>query len=224
MAEEIKRRYREMGEPPVAVRSSATAEDLPEASFAGQQSTFLNVVGADRVVQAVKECWASLFEARAIFYRSENAFEHMKVKIAVPVQRMVQSEFSGVMFTVEPVTQRPLQDHGRGHRRPGRGPRLRRDQPRHVHRRQRVDEASSRSASRNRTASCRERPWAAAKASRTSPGRRCRPTCAPARSSATRRSSRSRRSASASRSTTASRRTSNGRRRTTSSTSSRRAR
>jgi pyruvate,water dikinase len=104
MADEIKRRYRDMGEPPVAVRSSATAEDLPEASFAGQQSTFLNVLGGDRVVQAVKECWASLFEARAIFYRSENAFEHMKVKIAVPVQRMVQSELSGVMFTVEPVT------------------------------------------------------------------------------------------------------------------------
>ena len=104
IAGEIERRYREMGEPPVAVRSSATAEDLPEASFAGQQSTFLNVVGADRVLQAVKECWASLFEARAIFYRSENAFEHMKVKIAVPVQKMVQSEFSGVMFTVEPVT------------------------------------------------------------------------------------------------------------------------
>ncbi|HUS81703.1 MAG TPA: phosphoenolpyruvate synthase [Dehalococcoidia bacterium] len=104
IAGEVKRRYREMGEPPVAVRSSATAEDLPEASFAGQQSTFLNVVGADRVVQAVKECWASLFEARAIFYRSENAFEHMKVKIAVPVQKMVQSESSGVIFTVEPVT------------------------------------------------------------------------------------------------------------------------
>ncbi|MGD0765352.1 MAG: phosphoenolpyruvate synthase [Dehalococcoidia bacterium] len=104
MAEEIRRRYRALGEPPVAVRSSATAEDLPEASFAGQQSTFLNVVGADRVVQAVKECWASLFEARAIFYRSENAFDHMKVKIAVPVQRMVQSEMSGVMFTVEPVS------------------------------------------------------------------------------------------------------------------------
>jgi len=104
IAAEIRRRYAAMGEPPVAVRSSATAEDLPEASFAGQQSTFLNVVGADRVVQAVKECWASLFEARAIFYRVENAFEHMKVKIAVPVQKMVQSELSGVMFTVEPVT------------------------------------------------------------------------------------------------------------------------
>ena len=104
IAAEIKSRYREMGEPPVAVRSSATAEDLPEASFAGQQSTFLNVLGGERVVQAVKECWASLFEARAIFYRVENGFEHMKVKIAVPVQKMVQSEFSGVMFTVEPVT------------------------------------------------------------------------------------------------------------------------
>ncbi len=104
IADHIKEYYRELGNPPVAVRSSATAEDLPEASFAGQQSTFLNVVNEDRVVLAVKECWASLFEARAIFYRVENGFEHMKVKIAVPVQRMVQSERSGVMFTVEPVT------------------------------------------------------------------------------------------------------------------------
>jgi pyruvate, water dikinase len=104
IAAQIKTYYQEMGSGPVAVRSSATAEDLPEASFAGQQSTFLNVVGADRVVAAVKECWASLFEARAIFYRVENGFEHMKVKIAVPVQKMVQSERSGVMFTVEPVS------------------------------------------------------------------------------------------------------------------------
>ncbi len=104
IAAQIKTYYQEMGSASVAVRSSATAEDLPEASFAGQQSTFLNVVGADRVVAAVKECWASLFEARAIFYRVENGFEHMKVKIAVPVQKMVQSERSGVMFTVEPVT------------------------------------------------------------------------------------------------------------------------
>jgi pyruvate,water dikinase len=104
IAAQIKTYYQEMGGAPVAVRSSATAEDLPEASFAGQQSTFLNVVGEDRVVAAVKECWASLFEARAIFYRVENGFEHMKVKIAVPVQKMVQSERSGVMFTVEPVT------------------------------------------------------------------------------------------------------------------------
>jgi pyruvate,water dikinase len=96
--------YQEMGGGPVAVRSSATAEDLPEASFAGQQATFLNVVGDSNVVSAVKACWASLFEARAIFYRAEGGFEHMKVGIAVPVQRMVQSDCSGVMFTCEPVT------------------------------------------------------------------------------------------------------------------------
>jgi len=87
----------------VAVRSSATAEDLPEASFAGQQATFLNVKGADAVVNAVRRCWASLFEARAIFYRQDQGFDHLKVGIAVPVQRMVQSESAGVMFTVDPV-------------------------------------------------------------------------------------------------------------------------
>ncbi|MDO8515067.1 MAG: phosphoenolpyruvate synthase [bacterium] len=89
--------------PAVAVRSSATAEDLPQASFAGQQATFLNVSGEANVVNAVRECWASLFEARAIFYRVENKFDHFKVGIAVPVQRMVQSDVSGVMFTVDPV-------------------------------------------------------------------------------------------------------------------------
>ena len=104
IADEIRAAYRELGEGPVAVRSSATAEDLPEASFAGQQSTFLNVVGADNVVRAVQACWASLFEARAIFYREEAGYDHTKVGLAVPVQRMVQSEISGVMFTVEPVT------------------------------------------------------------------------------------------------------------------------
>ena len=104
IAEEIKEAYRELGEGPVAVRSSATAEDLPEASFAGQQSTFLNVVGAENVVEAVQACWASLFEGRAIFYREEAGYDHTKVGLAVPVQRMVQSQKSGVMFTVEPVT------------------------------------------------------------------------------------------------------------------------
>jgi pyruvate,water dikinase len=89
----------------VAVRSSATAEDLPEASFAGQQSTYLNVHGAESVVQAVKECWASLFEARAIYYRTTNHFDHLKVGLAAVVQEMVQSEVAGVMFTVDPVTQ-----------------------------------------------------------------------------------------------------------------------
>jgi len=104
LADEIKEAYRELGGGPVAVRSSATAEDLPDASFAGQQSTYLNVVGADNVVRAVQACWASLFEGRAIFYREEAGYDHMKVGLAVPVQKMVQSEKSGVMFTVEPVT------------------------------------------------------------------------------------------------------------------------
>ncbi|MSQ32008.1 MAG: phosphoenolpyruvate synthase, partial [Dehalococcoidia bacterium] len=101
-ADAIRRCYAELGEGYVAVRSSATAEDLPEASFAGQQSTFLNVNGTENVVKAVQGCWASLFEARAIFYRENQKFDHMKVGIAVPVQRMVQSEKSGVMFTIDP--------------------------------------------------------------------------------------------------------------------------
>ncbi len=101
---EIEAAYRKMGDGLVAVRSSATAEDLPEASFAGQQSTFLNLQGEKEVVEAVQGCWASLFEARAIFYREQQEFDHFKVGIAVPVQSMVQSEASGVMFTIEPVT------------------------------------------------------------------------------------------------------------------------
>jgi pyruvate,water dikinase len=100
--EEIRKAYVKMGKGLVAVRSSATAEDLPEASFAGQQATFLNVEGEDDVVVAVQKCWASLFGARAIFYREEQGFDHFKVGIAVPVQHMVQSESAGVMFTVEP--------------------------------------------------------------------------------------------------------------------------
>ena len=104
VAAEIRRAYRELGSGPVAVRSSATAEDMAEASFAGQQSTFLNVVGEDNVVAAVRACWASLFEARAIFYRVQAGFDHLNVGIAVPVQRMIQSHCSGVMFTLEPVS------------------------------------------------------------------------------------------------------------------------
>lgn len=88
----------------VAVRSSATAEDLPEASFAGQQDTYLNVKGYKDVVKHVQKCWASLFEARAIYYRHENGFSHIKVGIAVPVQLMIQSEISGIMFTVNPLS------------------------------------------------------------------------------------------------------------------------
>ena len=104
LADLIKQAYRKMENGFVAVRSSATAEDLPEASFAGQQRTFLNVIGENDVVRAVQECWASLFEARAIFYRVQQKFDHFKVGIAVPVQKMVQSEASGVMFTLEPVS------------------------------------------------------------------------------------------------------------------------
>ncbi len=103
-AREIEKAYSEMGNGYVAVRSSATAEDLPEASFAGQQSTFLNIRGEKDVVEAVQRCWASLFEARAIFYRHDQGFDDVKVGIAVPVQRMVQSESAGVMFTVEPTS------------------------------------------------------------------------------------------------------------------------
>ncbi|HLB29268.1 MAG TPA: phosphoenolpyruvate synthase, partial [Dehalococcoidia bacterium] len=96
--------YRQLGGGPVAVRSSASAEDLPEASFAGQQDAFLNVEGEEAVVAAVQACWASLFEARAVFYRSQQGLDHFQVGIAVPVQRMVQAERSGVLFTLEPVT------------------------------------------------------------------------------------------------------------------------
>jgi len=104
ISEEIKKAYQKMGRGLVAVRSSATAEDLPEASFAGQQRTFLNVKGEHGVTAAVQGCWASLFEPRAIFYRAQHGFDHIKIGMAVPVQRMVQSQCSGVLFTLEPVT------------------------------------------------------------------------------------------------------------------------
>jgi pyruvate,water dikinase len=90
--------------PLVAVRSSATAEDLPFASFAGQQRTFLNVKGEVNLLEAVRECWASLFEPRAIFYREEKGFNHFEVGLAIPIQKMVQSKNSGVMFTCDPVS------------------------------------------------------------------------------------------------------------------------
>ena len=88
----------------VAVRSSATAEDLPEASFAGQQATFLNVRGREKVVAAVLACWASLFTARAIYYRVKNKFAHMNVYISAVVQKMVNASQSGIMFTINPST------------------------------------------------------------------------------------------------------------------------
>ena len=88
----------------VAVRSSATAEDLPDASFAGQQETYLNVKGPDELIEKVVKCWSSLFTPRAIFYRNEKGFPHDKVFISVGVQKMVNSRAAGVMFTINPVT------------------------------------------------------------------------------------------------------------------------
>ncbi|MGD2125508.1 MAG: PEP/pyruvate-binding domain-containing protein [Desulfobacteraceae bacterium] len=87
---------------PVAVRSSATAEDLPSASFAGQQETYLWVQGVDQVIEKVQHCWASLFTPRAISYRIKNHFPHEKVYISVGVQKMVNSKAAGVMFTLNP--------------------------------------------------------------------------------------------------------------------------
>ncbi|ESP88877.1 phosphoenolpyruvate synthase [Candidatus Halobonum tyrrellensis] len=104
---EVLEAYRSVGadgeEAFVAVRSSATAEDLPDASFAGQQETFLNVT-EERLLERVKECWASLFSQRAIYYRQRQGFPHDEVDIAVVVQRMVDAEKSGVMFTSHPST------------------------------------------------------------------------------------------------------------------------
>lgn len=87
-----------------AVRSSATAEDLPTASFAGQQESFLNVKGEDQLLETVKKCWASLFTDRAIVYRLRNGFDHRSVSLSVVVQRMVFPDVSGIMFTADPVT------------------------------------------------------------------------------------------------------------------------
>ena len=93
----------------VAVRSSATAEDLPDASFAGQQETYLNVKGEDEVLEKTVKCWSSLFTPRAIFYRTEKGFAHEKVLISVGVQKMVNSKAAGVIFTINPVTGDPNQ-------------------------------------------------------------------------------------------------------------------
>ncbi|MBG0828613.1 phosphoenolpyruvate synthase [Planomonospora sp. ID67723] len=91
---------------PVAVRSSATAEDLPHASFAGQQDTYLHVIGPDAVLDAVRRCWASLWTDRAVAYRAANGIGHRSVRLAVVIQEMVEAEVAGVMFTANPVTGR----------------------------------------------------------------------------------------------------------------------
>ncbi|GAA0937214.1 PEP/pyruvate-binding domain-containing protein [Actinocorallia libanotica] len=101
---EIVGAYERLGAGPVAVRSSATAEDLPEASFAGQQESFLDVRGADAVVDAVRRCWDSLWTERAIAYREANGIGHASVRMAVVVQRMIHPRAAGVLFTANPVT------------------------------------------------------------------------------------------------------------------------
>lgn len=107
---EIRKAYKQLSkkvgavEVSVAVRSSATAEDLPDASFAGQQDTFLNVSGESEVLEKVQKCWSSLFTPRAIFYRTQKGFPHEKVLISVAIQKMVNSRSAGVMFTINPVT------------------------------------------------------------------------------------------------------------------------
>ncbi|MGC8837592.1 MAG: PEP/pyruvate-binding domain-containing protein [Anaerolineae bacterium] len=101
---EILEKYRALGtDVRVAVRSSATAEDLAGASFAGQQETILNVVGEEALLDAIRRCWSSLYTSQAIFYRRERGFQDARVSMAVVVQKMVNSEKSGVTFTVDPV-------------------------------------------------------------------------------------------------------------------------
>ncbi|MCX6686104.1 MAG: phosphoenolpyruvate synthase [Methanoregula sp.] len=107
--DDVKKVYRKISSDDlvVAVRSSATAEDLPDASFAGQQETFLNVKGEAAVLTAVQKCWASLYGARAIYYRAKQGFDDHTVNIAVVVQQLVNSEKAGVMFTSHPITGEP---------------------------------------------------------------------------------------------------------------------
>ena len=113
MSDEIRRGYRRLGQEmglddlvstPVAIRSSATAEDLPTASFAGQQDTYLNIRGEEALLEHIRRCWASLWTARAVTYRTKKEFEHDKVYVSVVVQAMIDSEVSGVLFTVNPVS------------------------------------------------------------------------------------------------------------------------
>jgi pyruvate,water dikinase len=88
---------------PVAVRTSATSEDSADASFAGQGDTFLNVIGEVNVVDRVRDCWSSLFTSRSIFYQVKKHYDHFKIGVAVPVQKLINSEISGIMFTANPV-------------------------------------------------------------------------------------------------------------------------
>jgi pyruvate,water dikinase len=101
---EVRAAYAAMGDDmPVAVRSSATAEDLPDASFAGQQDTYLWVRGADQVVEKVRDCWASLYTTRAVAYREKNRIPHIDVLMSVGVQKMVNARAAGVVMSIDPV-------------------------------------------------------------------------------------------------------------------------
>ena len=117
VADSISAAYRRMGSGAVAVRSSATAEDLPGAAFAGQQDTFLNIVGEEALLAAVGSCWASLWTDRAISYRKRQGITPEGLAIAVVVQSMVDADVAGVMFSADPVTgrrDRIVLDAGRG--------------------------------------------------------------------------------------------------------------
>lgn len=110
LEEEILKAYREFStqigivSPEIAVRSSATAEDLPEASFAGQQDTYLHISGEKELIDHIRRCWASLWTSRAIYYREKQGFDHFYVSLAVVIQKMVSSGKSGVMFTANPIS------------------------------------------------------------------------------------------------------------------------
>lgn len=103
--EAVKQEWQKLGDDEAyAVRSSATAEDLPDASFAGQQDTYLNIIGEDSLVDAIRRCWVSLFTDRAILYRIQNNFAHQDVQLSVVVQQMIMAEKSGILFTADPLT------------------------------------------------------------------------------------------------------------------------
>src|SRR5919202_6944710 len=104
IAEAIRVAYRALGGGAIAVRSSATAEDLPSATFAGQQETYLGVLGEEALLQAVRACWASLWSGRAVAYRRQHGVDHTAIKMAVVVQRLVPAEVAGVLFTANPVS------------------------------------------------------------------------------------------------------------------------
>jgi len=105
IAEEIMGYLTKFGEKDAyAIRSSATAEDLPTASFAGQQDTYLNIIGKEKVLKHIRKCWASLFTERAVIYRLQNGLDHRKVHMSVVVQKMVFPQAAGILFTADPVT------------------------------------------------------------------------------------------------------------------------